>query len=138
MRSSDMERDDFWVELTAADERGPERQNTEDDEFDKTAGQARSDVSGTIYARGAAAHSPLAQNYTHGPQGGSDAANAPDGCRCAPCTCGQDGTPGPDEPAGDFDLGVYPEMAPAPQPWAIPDPPEGLPVMPPDGGLPPI
>lgn len=102
MRPSDMERDSFWLQLS------PERQNTEDDEFSK---QPHSDLAGTVYARRAAAESPLAQNHTDYPL--------------------------PDEDS-DLDLGNYPEVAPAPQPWAMPDPPEGLPVLPPDGGLPPL
>ena len=68
------------------------------------------DLAGTEYGRRAAAESPLAQNYTDYP--------TPDG--------------------EDTDLGNYPEVAPLPLPWATPNPPEGLPVFPPDGGLPPL
>lgn len=103
MRPSDKQWDSYWLNLT------PEQQNTEDDEFDR---RPHSDLAGTVYARRAAAQSPLAQNHTDYP------ATADDG--------------------SDFDLGVYPEIGPTPQPWAMPDPPEGLPVMPPDGGLPPL
>ena len=99
------ERDLFWLELPGS-ELQPERQNTEDDEFSR---QLHGDLAGTVYARRAAAESPLAQTHAPG-----------------------------DETAGDFDLGVYPEVSPTPQPWAMPDPPEGLPVLPPDDGLPPI
>ena len=98
------ERDLFWLDLPAGDEQTPERQNTEEDEYNR---QLHNDLAGTVYARRAIAESPLAQTYA------------------------------PDEDE-DLDLGLYPEVTPPPQPWAMPDPPKGLPVLPPDGGLPPI
>lgn len=66
------------------------------------------DLAGTGFARRAAAHSPYARTH-------ADARTD-----------------------GDEELGVYPEIGPVPEPWAIPDPPTGLPVLPPDGGLPPL